>query len=235
MGRAILFTILAVIYLVTSTPQAAVALESSNREIEAKLRSMPLGTAVEIRLGDQGYNVTGRIREVTDKRLVLDQGTTTGEYTISEITSVQRYLAQSNHLELSSHALGAVVLSENIKAMTRDGSYVEGKVVQATEESLLLDVCKSEPKGRFRGESSIPTADIAIVYMKKSGGVAAPAGLGVLGGVLALIGSTYAAMHVDSGPAGALLAIGGTTTGAVLGAYAGQKLVQKTVTISVTR
>jgi hypothetical protein len=146
MGRAILSTILAVIYLAASVPQAAVALESSDREVEAKLRSLPLGTAVEIRLGDQHYRVTGRIREVTDKRLVLDQGTTTGEYTISEITSVQRYVAESNHLELSSNALGAVVLNENIKVMTRDGGYVERKVVQATEERLLLDVHKSDEK-----------------------------------------------------------------------------------------
>ena len=127
------------------------------------------------------------------------------------------------------------VLNQNIKAMTRDGGYVEGKVVQATEESLLLDVSKSEPKGRFRGESSIQTADIAVVYIKKSGGVAAPAGLGVVGGFLALLGTTYAAVHTNSGPAGALLVIGGTAAGAALGAYAGSELVKKTITINVVR
>jgi hypothetical protein len=234
MGRAILSIILVVISLIASTPQAVMALES-NREIEARLRSMPLGTAVEIRLGDHDHKATGRIKAVNSERLILDRGTTTGEYSISEITSVQRYIVESNHLELGSNALGAAVLSESIKAMTRDGGYIEGKVIQATEENLLVDVSKSEPKGRFRGESRIATADIAIVYMKKSGGSGAPAGLGVLGGVLGLIGSTYAAMHVDTGVAGALLAIGGTTASAVLGVYAGQKLAQKTLTITVTR
>ncbi len=234
MRRAILSIILAVIYLVASTPQAAAIIGPSDGKIEAKLRSMPLGTAVEIRLGDD-YRVIGRIKEVTDKRLVLDQGTNTGEYLISDITSVQRHLVASGHLELSPNALGAVILNEKIKAMTRDGGYVEGKVVQATEDSLIIDVSKSEPKRRFIGESRIPTADIAVVYIKKSGGVGAPVGLGVIGGFLALLGTTYAAVHSNSGPLGALLVIGGTSAGAALGAYAGSELVKKTITINVVR
>ena len=233
MRRAILSVILAVIYLVASTPQAAAIIGPSGGEIEAKLRSIPSGTAVEIRLGDN-YRAVGRIKEVTDKRLVLDQGIRTGEYLISEITSVQRHLVASDHLELSPNALGAVILNEKIKAMTRDGGYVEGKVVQSTEDSVIVDVSKSEPKGRFFGESRIPTTDIAVVYIKRSGGVAAPVGLGVIGGFLALLGSTYGAVSTN-GPAGALLVIGGTSVGAALGAYAGSELVKKTITINVVR
>jgi len=237
MRRASLSAILAVIYLATSTSQAAAGIDPSKKgEIESQLRSMPVGTAVEIKVGDQYQcRVVGRIKEVTEQRLVLDQGTKTAEYSISDITSVQKYLLGGSDLELSPSALGAVVLNEKIKAMTRDGGYVEGKVVRATENSLIMDVSKAEPRARFRGQSSIPTADVAVVYMKKNGGVAAPVGLGVIGGLLALIGGTYAAIGTNSGPAGALLVIGGTGAGAALGAYAGRELSKKTVMISVIR
>jgi hypothetical protein len=233
MKRAIVSAILA-IYVMTSTPQADAAIDPSKRDTEAQLRSMPVGTPVEIRVGEQP-KVIGRIKEVTGQRLVLDQGIRTVEYSIDDVTFVQKHLLGGSDLELSPNALGVVVLNERVKAMTRDGGYVEGKVIQASEDSLVMDVCKSEPKGRFRGRSRIATADISVVYMKKSGGVAAPVGLGVLGGFLAMIGGTYAAIHTDSGPVGAFLIIGGTAGGAALGAYAGHELAKKSITINVIR
>ncbi len=142
-------------------------------------------------------------------------------------------LPGASDLEVSADAIGAMVLNEKIKLMARDGTYVEGKVLQATPDSLVMDVSKSEPK-RFRGQSTVPIADVAVVYMRKNGSVAAPVALGVIGGFLALIGSSYAAYESNSGPIGAFMIIGGTAAGAAAGAYAGREAAKKTLTISVT-
>jgi hypothetical protein len=233
MTRTVVSIISAVVFLAASMPQVSAVADQSQQEIRSLLQAMPAGTAVEIVLGQN--KATGRIKRVTEERLVLEQGTKTMEYFISEISSVKKRLLGGSDLELSPGALGAVVVNEKIKAMTRDGGYVEGKVLQASEDILVIDVSSAEPKGRFRGQSTISTVDIAVVYMKRNGSVAAPVALGVIGGFLALIGSTYAAYETNSGPLGAFLIIGGTSAGAAAGAYGGREAVKKTLTITVTR
>jgi len=229
MKRAMVSVILAV--SLASAPRVSSAAERQ-LEIRSQLQAMGAGTAVEISVGEE--RVTGRIKRVTEERLELEKGAKTMEYYISEISSVQKRLLGASDLELNPGAVGAVVLNEKVKIMTRDGGYIEGKVLQASRDKLVLDVSKAEPK-RIRGQSAISTDDIAVVYMKKNGSVAAPVALGVVGGFLALIGSSYAAYESNSGPMGAFMVIGGTAAGAAAGAYAGREAAKKTLTISVTR
>jgi hypothetical protein len=139
-----------------------------------------------------------------------------------------------NELRVSSDSLGAMVLDKKIKLMMRDGTYVEGDVVQATRDAITLKVKKSEPRNRFQGkEATIPTSDIGAVYLRKGGSVAAPIALGIgcgfLGGIVAGL-----ALRDSQGTAGpALIGIGSITGGAIGGALLGREAVKKTVTINV--
>jgi len=138
-------------------------------------------------------------------------------------------------LEVSADSLGSLVLGKSIELMMRDGTYVSGKVTRSSREEIAVDVKKSEPKGRMRGaNAAIPTADISIVYMKKSGTVAAPIALGIAGGVLGFIGGAFAGYEMNSGPMVAILGLGAAAGGATGGAMLGRQAVRKTVTIAVT-
>jgi hypothetical protein len=138
-------------------------------------------------------------------------------------------------LEVSADSLGPVVLGQSIEFMLRDGTYVSGKVIRANREEIAVDVKKSEPKARVHGANAIiPTTDISVVYMKKSGSVAAPVALGIVGGVLGLIGGAYVGYAMDSGPIAAIGAIGVAAGGATGGAMLGRAAVRKTLTIAVT-
>jgi hypothetical protein len=137
-------------------------------------------------------------------------------------------------LDISADSLGPVVLGRSIKLMMRDGTYVSGKVTRSTREEITIDVKESEPKGKVSGANAvIPTTDISIVYMKKSGGLAAPVALGVVGGMLGFIGGCYVAYRMDSGPMAFVLGIGSAVGGATSGALIGREAVRKTITIAV--
>ena len=139
-----------------------------------------------------------------------------------------------NELRVSSDSLGAMVLDKKIKLMMRDGTYVEGNVVQVSGDAITLKVKKSGPKNRFQGkEATIPTSDIGAVYLRKEGTVAAPIALGIGCGFLGAIVSAYA-LRNTSGTAGPVTAfIASTTGGAIGGALLGREAVKKTVTINV--
>ena len=144
-------------------------------------------------------------------------------------------VAAGDNLQVSATLLGSLVLGEKIKLMTRDGTYVEGKVLRAGQDEIQMNISKCEPKGRLlRGEAVVPTSDIAVVHMKKNGSIAAPIALGVVGGLLGFVAAAYAADDVHSNTAyfaiGIATAAGGATGGAVLG----RETVKKTITINVT-
>lgn len=137
-------------------------------------------------------------------------------------------------LQVSADTLGSTVLGENVKLMMRDGTYVEGKVIRAGREEIVMQVKKSEPRGRVKGaEAALKTSDIATLVMKKNGSVAAPVALGIVGGILGLIGGSYAGYRTDSAPIMLVGMLGGAAGGAALGAYGGHEAVKKTITISV--
>lgn len=137
-------------------------------------------------------------------------------------------------LSVGPAALAPLVEDAKIRLMLRDGTYVEGKVLNATETELKMKVGHSEPEGRIKkGECNIPTREISAVYLKKKGPAVLPIALGILGGFGgALIGS-YAGY--ESGNTGTLLGlgIGLTTAGATGGALLGAEVAKKTVTINV--
>lgn len=236
--RAIVSTISTIIYLVAVTPCMPAMAETPSHSTKSQVAAMSAGTIIEIQLKDQS-KVMGKLGRVTGDRFELEVEQAgkvrITNFLISDITSVRRPLPTGSDLELSASALGAVVLDAKIKLMTREGTYVEGKVLQATEEKLLMEVSKSEPKGRLRGrEAEIRTADIAVVYMKKNGSIVAPVALGVVGGFLGALGTSYAAWRTCSTGAGAAaFVIAGMAGGATAGAYAGHEAVKKTVTINV--
>ena len=138
-------------------------------------------------------------------------------------------------LEISADSLGPVVLGRSIKLMMRDGTYVSGKVVRSTREEITIDVKESEPKGKVRGANAvILTADISVVYVKKSGSLAAPVALGVVGGLLGFIGGCYVGYRMDSGPMSFALGLGSAVGGATGGALIGREAARKTVMIAVS-
>jgi ribosome maturation factor RimP len=211
---------------------------SQSGDLKRRLALISLGTMIEIELPNQ-QRAAGTLKEVTDRYLVLqvagtDQPTTVA-YPLEDIKGVRTILKGGVDLEVSSESLGAVVLDENIKLTTRDGTYVEGKVLGAGTEEITIDVKKSEPKGRMgTGHQVIRTSDIVLVRMKKNGSVAAPVALGVVCGLLGAVASGYSAWYAGMSE-GELIAfeLAGMAGGAVAGAYAGHATAMKTVTIGV--
>ncbi len=141
----------------------------------------------------------------------------------------------SNQLSVGPEFVGSLVLDQNIHLMLRDGTYIEGKVRQATRESLTVKIRKCEPKNSVRGpEATLATADIAVVHYKKNGSVAAPVALGVLGGFaggLAAANIAYYSGANEGAAVGAFLLgiVGGASGGSILG----REAAKKTVTINV--
>jgi hypothetical protein len=137
-------------------------------------------------------------------------------------------------LQVGSDTLGAVVLGQKIQLMMRDGTYLEGKVLQAGRNEIVMDVKKREPKGSLHGTGgSIRTEDIAVIHMTKSGSVAAPVALGVIGGLLGAAGSAYAADRLHDPTAFFSIFLLSTAGGATGGALLGRAAAKKRITISV--
>jgi hypothetical protein len=142
-----------------------------------------------------------------------------------------------NSSEIDSESLGAMILGKNIKLMMRDASYLEGKVLRAGRQEILVHVKKSEIRGSavkiHNNEALLCTSDIGAVYIRKSGSVAAPVALGVIGGVLGVMGSVYALQDMRSEAAAWTILIGLTAGGATGGALLGREAAKKTVTVDV--
>jgi hypothetical protein len=142
-------------------------------------------------------------------------------------------------LQVSSDALGAVVLGLKIQLMMRDGTYVEGKVLRASQNEIYMRVKKSVPKewlshGQLPGnERSLRTADVAVVHMQKNGLFVIPAALGVIGGYLAGAGAAFAADRVHSQSAYFGIVIVSAAAGATAGVFLGRKAVRQTNTLLV--
>jgi hypothetical protein len=138
---------------------------------------------------------------------------------------------------INADSLGAMVVGEKVKMMLRDGTYAEGKVVDATPENITLQVKKTEPKGRLtRPEAVIPAREISVVHLERRGSPAVPVALGIggfFGGML--VGALASGLYWSDGATPAMLGATweGAMGGAVAGAYGGTKLAEKTVTISV--
>jgi hypothetical protein len=157
-------------------------------------------------------------------------------------TGVQRALADQQSpkgvVRVKPDCLGALVAGEKIKLMLRDGTYAEGKVVDATPENITLQVKKTEPKGRLtRPEAVIPAREISVVHLKRHGSPPVPVALGIggfFGGML--VGALASGLYWADGASPAMLGAtwGGAIGGAVAGAYGGTKLAEKTVTINVS-
>jgi hypothetical protein len=151
--------------------------------------------------------------------------------------------AQDAHLVgdrlVSSGALGATVLGQKIQLMMHDGTYVEGKVLRASQNEIHIQVKKCVPKEwlakePLRGnERSLRTADISVVHMRKSGSFAIPAALGVIGGYLGGAGAGLAADRVHSQPAYFGILLTSAAAGAAAGALLGRKAARQTITIVV--
>ncbi len=142
--------------------------------------------------------------------------------------------ARDNSLSINADSLGGMVLGRSIRLMTTDGTYLEGKAIRTTREEITLKVKRVEPKTRFQGrEVTIPASEISVVRMSKSGPMAVPIALGVLGGFGGGVAAAYAAQYMDSegGAVAACLAgiVGGSTGGAILG----REAAKGTVTINV--
>ena len=136
-------------------------------------------------------------------------------------------------LQVSPESLGSHILSQSIELMTRDGTYVKGKVLRTSAEEITLKVSKVEPKSRISGqEATLRASDIAVVNMKKAGSRVWPITLGVLGAMMA--GGALAG-QTDSGSGGAVagLVFGAMAVGATGGVILGKRLARKTVVINV--
>lgn len=153
---------------------------------------------------------------------------------VPSMATPQQRARIAGELQVTSDTLGAVVLGEKIQLMMRDGSYLKAKVLRASKTEIYVRIEKSTPAGRFpQSETSLQTAEIGAVYVRKSGSAAAAVALGVAGGILGIWGSGYAAQDARSAAAFMAAVVAGGAGGATGGAMLGRELARKTVTISV--
>jgi hypothetical protein len=145
--------------------------------------------------------------------------------------------APASNLEIDSKSLGAMILGKKVKLMMRDASYLEGKVVRAGPKEILIHVKKSEIQGSaikiHNSQVLLRTSDIGAVYLSKSGSVAAPVALGVIGGILGVAGSVFALEDTRNATAAWITLTVITAGGATGGALLGREVVRKTVTVNV--
>jgi hypothetical protein len=145
--------------------------------------------------------------------------------------------APSLELRIDPENLAPLVLDQKIRLMTHDGTYAEGRVLRASAVALTLRVRKSEPEGRVtRPQAELPLSTISVIHMKKSGNVAAPITLGILGGIGGFaLGAVAGVSCCDDHPGILLIPLGTTIGGAVGGSLLGREMVRKTITIYLNR
>jgi hypothetical protein len=132
-------------------------------------------------------------------------------------------------------SIGEYIFGKNVELMTRDATYVKGKVTRATPEEIVIRVKKAEPKNRINSrEAIIRAADISVINTKRSN-TALAVGLGVLGGMCGA-GAIARAADPDAANQGAIagLALGAMALGATGGVFLGKRISQKTIVILVS-
>ncbi len=141
----------------------------------------------------------------------------------------------NNTLQVSPESLGSHILNQNVELMTRDGTYVKGKVLRTSAEEITLKIKKVEPKNRISGqEATLRPVDIAVINMKKSGSRVWPITLGIFGGLMA--GGAVAGATTDGDSGGSAvggLILGAMAAGATGGVILGKRIARKTVVINV--
>lgn len=143
--------------------------------------------------------------------------------------------ARNDSYSIDARSLGSVVLGHSIELMMSDGTYVEGKVIQATQEDIILKVKRVEPKGHFQGrEVTIATTAISVVHMSRSGPAAVPIALGVLGGFAGGSAAAFASESMSSAAAAVTTTLAAVIGGATGGALLGREAAKRTLTINVT-
>jgi hypothetical protein len=149
--------------------------------------------------------------------------------------SLQTSESGENTLDVSPERLGDVILNRDIELMTRDGTYVKGKVLRTSAEAITLRVKEAEPKDRISGgQATLRLADVSVIHMKKAGSRALAITLGIIGGI-ALASPLMAGADPDAADAALMDTIIFVTMG--LGATGGyllvRRLTQKTLIINV--
>jgi hypothetical protein len=139
---------------------------------------------------------------------------------------------QALELRIQPEYLAPLVLDQSIRAVIRDGTYFEGRVVKASPEGLTVRVGRTEPRGRLaRPEAVIRAADISVVRMRKNGSPAAAITLGIIGGISGFV--LGASCCEESLPLPLVLGSTASVAGAVGGSVLGKELNRKTLTILV--
>jgi hypothetical protein len=203
-------------------------------KIRAQLETYPIGSSIEFHLSS-GAKVIGKLdsldKDTVSFQVGERQNTKRITYRIGDITEIA--MSPSISPRVTPESLYAVIQDENVDLMTRNGTYVRGKVVGADAEKIWIEVKQCEPKGRYKGRGMLLASDISVVHMKKGGSAAASIGLGAaagFGGFLAGIG-VWAA--TDNNGIAWFAPIIGMVGGIAGGAYAGQAISKKKVTINV--
>ncbi len=141
-----------------------------------------------------------------------------------------------NTLRVSAGSLGPIILNRNVELMTRDGTYVKGRVIGASVDAIRVRIKLVEPANRIPGpEAKIRPADISVVYLRRAGSPFPAIGLGILGGCAAA-GPLAAGADPDAENAGlqSFIIFSAMAMGATGGVLLGRKLAQKTIVIEVT-
>jgi hypothetical protein len=149
----------------------------------------------------------------------------------------QRNLPTSgkNTVRVTADSLGALLLNRKLELMTKDGTYLKGKVIAADTNSITIRVDEAEPASRISGrEATVRSTDISVVHMKKAGSPALPIVLGIVGAFAA--GGPVAGMtDPDASDKGAqnALVFSAMGLGATGGLLLGRRLARKTVIVNV--
>ena len=159
-------------------------------------------------------------------------------WTCSPSIAAQTLLPPGSDLKIGAESVGPLILGQKVKIMMRDASYLEGTVVRADRDEVLIRITKADLKGSSavtqKGkEAFVRTSDIGTVFLRKGGSIAGPIALGVIGGILGAAGSVYLVRDADSPAAAISFLAAGSAGGATLGALIGREAVKKTITISV--
>jgi len=149
----------------------------------------------------------------------------------------QRNLPTSgkNTARVSADSLGALLLNRKVELMTKDGTYLKGKVIAADTQSIRVRVKEAEPANRVSGrEATVRSTDISVVHMKKAGSPALAIVFGIVG-AFAAGGPVAAGTDPDAYDKGAqnALVFSAMGLGATGGVLLGRRLARKTVIVNV--
>jgi ribosome maturation factor RimP len=224
-----------IVSLAVLTLQMDLVASPKEEKIRAQLESFPIGSSVELYLSS-GTNIIGKLDRLDKDTVTLQvrepKNTREITYRMGDIAEVA--MSASTSARVTPESLYAVIQDENVDLMTRDGTYVRGKVVGADAEKIWIEVRQCEPKGRYKGRVMVAASDISVVHMKKGGSIAASVGLGAAGGFGGLFAGLGVWVASDGGAVAWFAPIIGMVGGIAGGAYGGQAISKKKVTINVS-